>query len=118
MHTLLYQETIDLLANILPARALHDLTDGQTGFAPQIVAAGGLHDRTVRSRLESAGLNVRECVERAVEEVLQQKKLPRDSDNIFNAVDHDLRGDGNPLLPHVRRLVEQSVRNAIRIFQA
>lgn len=103
-----FDETVDLLSNILPARALQHVVAEMTDEQRCALATKGLNDATVSLLLDEKGVPRLHVVRHAIRALLDAGPV---SSDVFGSVDPYLRDEKNPLLVHVRQLVSSVLRN-------
>ncbi len=101
------EETVDHFARVLPLQALHYACDSEKDCATfaMLQHIHGLHDRSIIDHLHEKGVRELVIIRRAIREILQRKGIEESDRNIFDVVESELRGARNPLLPHVRAII-------------
>lgn len=104
-----FDETVELLSNVLPARALQLVTEQLSDDERDLLAVDGIDDRSIAGLLDGHG------VLRFVKTRQAVKALLRDGDETVDAyavVDPALRGEKNPFIEDVRSLVRRALSRA------
>tara|TARA_Y100000310_G_scaffold230136_1_gene232564 strand:- start:1569 stop:1946 length:378 start_codon:yes stop_codon:yes gene_type:complete len=106
-----FNETVELLSNQLPARALSWLTEETGEVDGETLQSNGITDQSIAMLLDEGGIHRYQITRAAVDAVLSAKQTPRTSPDIFSVVDPELRQDQNPFIEQIRTLLKKRLES-------
>ncbi len=106
-----FRETVELLSNQLPARALAWLTEETGELDGEALRSENVTDQSILALLDEGGIHRYQITRAAVDAVLSAKQTSRTSPDIFSIVDPELRQDQNPFIEEIRRLLKKRLEN-------
>lgn len=98
-----FNDTVELLSNVLPARALQQVITEIEEEARVRLELAGVNDASIAALLDTEGVPRYQIARKAVRDAGASEETAGD---VFGRVDARLRGDNNPMILHVRMLVE------------
>lgn len=111
-----YSETIELLGEILPVRALRTVRRDMK-LRRHILKEQGITDASIKQILAEAGVDCMAVIDKAAIEILriqkeEEKPLPPDL-SYFDILDPVFRKTANPFIELVRIQIEQCLRRPL-----
>ena len=104
-----FSETVELLSNVLPARALQLVTASLPEHDRERLARDGIDDGSIAALLDEQGVLRLVKTRQAVRTLLGGDEGRPDA---YAAVDPAFRGEGNPFIEDVRALVRRALSRA------
>ncbi len=108
MPSLHLEDAVDLLANILPARALEDVISDDGLERDYVFREAGITHESIVQLLQSEGVHERTVIRRAVSEKVDAENsavgIPA-----YEQVNQGFMGKGNPLYESVRQVVQKKL---------
>lgn len=107
-----FEQTVDLLSNTLPARALQSVVEKLSEADRHRLNALDVNDRTIATLLDET-LRRYIMTRAAVQDLLSGDDADVESTaDVYQRVDPKLRGEGNPFLQPVAALVRRMLQEA------
>ncbi len=98
-----FAQTVELLSNVLPARALQHVVLQITDEARDRLALAGVNDVSIAALLDAEGVPRYQIARQVVRDSGGDEQTQGD---VFGLVDRRLRDERNPMITHVRALVD------------
>ena len=99
-----FNETVELLSNTLPNNALEHLR-AEDEVVQKLFAQREITNKTILPLLDDQGVRRYQIVRYAVNQLLQLQNINRDESDIYHKVEPELKGDKNPFLLIVKKLI-------------
>lgn len=97
-----FLQAVELLAEVLPARALQSVALELTDEARERLALAGVDDLSIVALLDSQGIHCFQIIRNATRDVGVSEDTPGD---VYAQVESFFHDDNNPMITHVRTLV-------------
>lgn len=98
-----FEQTVELLSDVLPARALQYVVSQISDEARERLASAGVNDQSIAAQLDAEGVPRYQIARQAVRDASASETSEGD---VFGQVDRYFRDEQNPMITHVRALVE------------